>query len=201
MRAARSAGAVLALALGACRSGNAGTTDAGVLPPPSALTCEALVAPEVRDSLPGFTLKEERTCPTCGPLCIFRSAEQKDVTVSISYDCRKRFEGEDVRALLTPALNAGGVEVPALGKAAARREPVPGMLQVSAWDDDTPCGIVVTWLGKDKERALDIARMTLFATTPERLIQAGTHPAPPSSNGSPVGATPNAGLGPDAGVP
>ena len=46
------------------------------------------------------------------------------------------------------SLRAGGTEVPALGKAAARREPVPGMLQVSAWDDDTPCGIVVTWLGK-----------------------------------------------------
>jgi len=34
-------------------------------------------------------------------------------------------------------------------------------LQVVAWDDDTPCGIVVTWLGKDKERAMDLARLTL----------------------------------------
>ena len=32
-------------------------------------------------------------------------------------------------------------------------------------EDDTPCGLVVAWLGKDKERALDIARMMLFATT------------------------------------
>jgi hypothetical protein len=194
MRAGRGAGVVLALALVACRSRDAGKADAGLPPPPGALTCEALVAPEVRDSLPGFTLTEQRTCPTCGPLCTFRSAEQKDVTISIAYDCRPRFEGEDVRGLLSPTLRAGGVEVPALGKAAARREPVPGMLQVSAWDDDTPCGVVVTWLGKDKERALDIARMTLFATTPERLMQAGTSPAI-------GGSTPDAGPAPDAGLP
>ena len=176
MRAGRGAGVVLALALGACRSRDAGTADAGVLPPPSALTCEGLVTPEIRDALPGFTLKEERTCPTCGPLCTFRSAEQKDVTISIAYDCHKHPDGQDMRGLLAPTLRAGGVEVPALGKAAARREPVPGMLQVVTWDDDTPCGIVVTWLGKDKERALDIARMTLSAINGERLVQAATPP-------------------------
>lgn len=195
MRAGRGAAVVLALALGACRSRNAGTEDAGTLPPPDALHCEALVSAEVRDALSGFRMTEERPCPTCGPMCTFRSAEQKDVTVSISYDCRKRFEGEDVQGLLSPTLRAGGVEVPALGKAAARREPVPGMLQVSAWDDDTPCGIVVTWLGKDKERALDIARLTLSATTPERLVQAG---APPGIGGS---TTPDASTAPDAGLP
>ncbi|HYO57978.1 hypothetical protein [Archangium sp.] len=184
MRAGRGAGVVLALALGACRSRSAETADAGVLPPPSALSCEGLVSPEVRDSLPGFTLKEERTCPGCGPLCTFRSAEQKDVSISIAYDCRRHFDGEDVRGLLAPTLRAGGVEVPALGRVAARREPVPGMLQVVTWDDDTPCGIVVTWLGKDRERALDIARMTLFAITNERLVQAGTTAAAPSPNGS-----------------
>jgi hypothetical protein len=162
---------VLALVLGACRSRDAGTADAGVLPPPAALTCEALIPLEVRESLPGFTLKEERTCPTCGPLCTFRSAEQKSVTVSIAYDCRRRFEGADIRELLAPTLRAGGVEVPAMGRAAARREPVPGMLQVVTWDDDTPCGLVVTWLGKDRERALDIARLALFAMTAERLAQ------------------------------
>jgi hypothetical protein len=195
---------VLALALGACRSRDAGKADAGVLPPPSALTCEGLVAPEVRDALPGFTLKEERTCPGCGPLCTFHSEEQKDVTLSIAYDCRRHFEGEDVRGLLVPTLRAGGVEVPALGRAAARREPVPGMLQVVTWDDDTPCGIVVTWLGKDRERALDIARMTLFATTNERLVRAGTAAAPSTPNGSAPnigGSTPDVSPAPDAGLP
>jgi hypothetical protein len=176
MRAGRGAGVVLALTLGACRSREAGPTDAGVLPPPSALSCEALVPPEVRESLPGFTLAEERPCPSCGPLCTFHSEERKGISISIAYDCRKRFDGADVRELLGPTLRAGGVEVPALGKAAARREPVPGMLQVVTWDDDTPCGLVITWLGEDKERALDIARMTLFATNGERLAQAGTPP-------------------------
>jgi hypothetical protein len=183
---------VLALTLGACRSRDAGTPDAGVLPPPSALTCEGLVPPELRDALPGFSVKEERTCPTCGPLCTFRSAEQKDVTLSIAYDCRKHFEGEDVQALLTATLSAGGTEIPAMGRAAARREPVPGMLQVSTWDDDTPCGIIVTWLGTDKERAIDIARATLFATTPERL--AASHPdASPPDASTPEPSPPDAG--------
>ncbi|AKJ01026.1 hypothetical protein ATI61_112284 [Archangium gephyra] len=192
MRVGRGAGVVLALALGACRSRDAGAPDAGVLPPPSALTCEGLITPELRDALPGFTVKEERTCPTCGPLCTFRSAEQKDVTVSIAYDCHKLPDGQDVRGLLAPTLRAGGVEIPALGKAAARREPVPGMTQVVAWDDDTPCGVVVTWLGKDRDRAPELARTTLFAITRERLMLAGT---PPAIGGS----TPDAGPEPDAG--
>jgi hypothetical protein len=177
MRAGRGMEVVLALALAACRSRSAGTADAGVLPPQGALTCEALVPPEVHEALPGFTLQEERPCPTCGPLCTLRSAERKDVTVSIAYDCRPRDEETDVRALLTPTLRAGGVEVPALGKAAARREPVPGMLQVITWDDDTPCGLVITWLGPDKDRALDLARMVLYATNGERLARAATPPS------------------------
>lgn len=161
----------LALVLGACRSRTGGAADAGLLPAPSALTCEWLVTPDVRDDLPGFTMTEQRPCPTCGPLCVFHSAEQKDVTVSIAYDCRKRFEGEDLRGLLAPTLKAGGVEVPAMGLVAARREPVPGMLQVSAWDDDTPCGVVITWLGPNKERALNLTRSVLFATTPALLAR------------------------------
>jgi hypothetical protein len=174
MRAGRGTAVLCALVLGACRSRGAGTADAGLPPPPEALSCEALVALEVRESLPGFTLKEGRSCPSCGPLCTFRSEEDKDATVSIAFDCRKHFEGEELRGLLSPALLAGGTEVPALGRAAVRREPVPGMLQVSTWDEDTPCGIVVTWLGKDPERALDLARLTLFTLTPERLARAGT---------------------------
>jgi hypothetical protein len=193
MRAGRGvAVVVLALALGACRSRNAGPADAP--PPANDLSCERLVAPEVRDTLPGFTLQQSRPCPTCGPLCTLRSAEQKDVTVSIAYDCRKHFEGEDVQALLSPTLRAGGTEIPAMGRAAARREPVPGMLQVSTWDDDTPCGIIVTWLGADRERAIDIARATLFATTPERLTAA--HPAPSTPDALPLEAAPA-----DAGTP
>ncbi|ATB31387.1 hypothetical protein [Melittangium boletus] len=196
MRAGWGVGVVLALALSACRSRDAGSADAGFPPPPEALTCEGLVSLEVRDALPGFSFKEERPCASCGPLCVFRSAEQKDVSLSIAYDCRKRFEGEDLQALLIPTLKAGGMEVPAMGKAAARREPVPGMLQVSAWDDDTPCGIVVTWLGPDRDRALDIARMTLFATTPERLTQAATSPNKTSPH-----APGDAGTPLDAGTP
>ena len=176
MRAGRGTGVALALVLGACRSRTEGSADAGVVPAPSALTCEWVVTPDVRDDLPGFSMKEERACPTCGPLCVFRSQEQKDVTVSIAYDCRRHFDGEDVRGLLAPTLRAGGAEVPAMGRAAARREPVPGMLQVSAWDDDTPCGVVVTWLGPNKERALDLMRSVLFSTTPELLAHPGSPP-------------------------
>ncbi|WPB75118.1 hypothetical protein KYC5002_39750 [Archangium violaceum] len=197
MRVGWGAGVVLALTLGACRcSQDAGAPDAGMLPPPSALTCEGLITPEIRDALPGFTFKEERTCPTCGPLCTFRSAEQeqKEVTVSITYDCHQLPDGQDVRGLLAPTLRAGGMEIPALGKAAARREPVPGMMQVVAWDDDTPCGVVITWLGKNRDRAPELARTTLFGLTRERLMQA----TPPPAIG---GSTPDAGPDSDAGSP
>jgi hypothetical protein len=191
MRAGRGVRLVLVLALSACRSRSMGAADAGSLPPPGALRCEGLVALEIRDNLPGFSLSEERPCATCAPLCVLRSAEQKDVLLSIAWDCREHFQGEDVQALITPTLKAGGREVPAMGRAAARREPVPGMLQVSTWDDDTPCGIVVTWLGPDNERALDIARMALFSTTRERLQEAATPPADAGS--ADAGATPDAG--------
>ena len=189
-RVARGVAIWLVLALGACRSRSTGTADAGFPPFANALSCAQLVSPDVRDSLPGFTLQEERPCPTCGPLCTFHSTEQKDVTVSIAYDCREHFAGEDVQALLQPTLRANGTEIAAMGRAAARREPVPGMLQVSAWDDDTPCGIIVTWLGPDKERALDLARMTLFATTRELFTSAHAPDASTPDTASPDAAIP-----------
>jgi hypothetical protein len=162
-------GVVLALLLCACRSPE--SANAGELPSPYALTCITLVPTEVRNALPDFTVHQERPCPGCGPLCIFRSKEQPDVTISLAYDCRPRDADLDMHALVGPTLQAGGVEVPALGRAAARREPVPGMMQVVAWDDDTPCSLIVTWLGEGRERAQDLARMALAALTHERLAR------------------------------
>ncbi|MHA7628376.1 hypothetical protein [Corallococcus sp. M7] len=161
---------LMALALGACSRPGAGTeaSDAGALGlpgRPSPLTvpsCEELLPADLRDlTLNGFTMKEERACPTCGPVCSLRSAALADVSVSVTYDCQPSYAGADVRALLAPTLNAGGEEIPALGKAAARRNPVQGMTQVVAWDDDTPCVVVVTWLGDDPDRAMDVARLAV----------------------------------------
>ena len=90
MRRAVRGVAIVALGLVACRSRSTGAADAGFPPHANALSCAQLVGLEVRDSLPGFTLREERPCPTCGPLCTFHSDEQKDVTVSIAYDCREQ---------------------------------------------------------------------------------------------------------------
>jgi hypothetical protein len=117
-------------------------------------------------------LKEDRACPTCGPLCTFRSAAELGTTVSLAYECEPRASSVEVRELLAPTLKAGGVEVPALGRAAARRAPVPGMLQVVAWDDDSPCALVVTWLGGGPERAVDVMRTALQAVTSASLAAA-----------------------------
>lgn len=161
---------VVALALGACRPREATEADAGSTGVPArpgsmALpACEVLLPADLRDlTLNGFTAKEERACPTCGPLCTYRSAAEPDVTVSIAYDCQERYASADLHALLEPTLRAGGEEVPALGRAAASRAPVQGMTQVVAWDDDTPCAVVVTWLGGDAERAFDVTRLALQA--------------------------------------
>ncbi|TQF08665.1 hypothetical protein FJV41_48690 [Myxococcus llanfairpwllgwyngyllgogerychwyrndrobwllllantysiliogogogochensis] len=164
----------LALGLG-CRSRPTETgTDAGPARAPVANAtlpaCEALLPTDVRESmLPGFTMKEERACPSCGPLCTFRSASEKDVTVSVTWDCQPHYAQADTHALLLPSLNMGGEEIPALGRAAARRAPAQGMLQVMAWDDDTPCALVVTWLGGDPEQALDVTRLALTSTRPETV--------------------------------
>lgn len=170
MRAGRGAGLVLALVLGACRSSSEAPADAGITVAPNTLHCETLLPVDVREfALPGFTLQEERPCPTCGPLCALRSAAEPEVRVSLAYDCQARFSGMETEALIAPTLKAGGLQVSAMGRAAARRSPAPGMLQVVAWDDDTPCAIVVTWLGGDTERAVDVTRTALHATTPASI--------------------------------
>lgn len=177
MRGGWAGGWVLALTLGACRaSGPATPVDAGQPPPPpppgaaTAASCEALLPSDLRELvLPGFTVKEDRACARCGPLCTFRAAAEPGTTVSLSYNCEQKDPSVEVRELLAPTLNAGGVEVPALGRAAARRSPVPGMLQVVAWDDDTPCVLVVTWMGTGPERAVDVMRTALQTANPAAL--------------------------------
>jgi hypothetical protein len=138
--------------------------------------CESLLPTDLRElALPGFSLKAEPTCPTCSQLCTFSSAAEPGTTVSLAYECAPRDATVEVRELLAPTLKAGGVEVPALGRAAARRVPVPGMLQVVAWDDDSPCALVVTWLGggpERAERAVDVMRTALQAVTATSLAAA-----------------------------
>lgn len=172
MRAAWGAGLVLALGLGGCRSSSPDTpADAGPPLAPDALRCETLLPPEVREyTLPGFSLQEERPCPTCGPLCTLRTEADPEVRVSLAYDCRPLAPDVEQETLLGPTLKAGGVQLVGMGRAAARRAPAPGMLQVLVWDDDTPCAIVVTWLGGNTERAVDVARTALHATTPASLL-------------------------------
>jgi hypothetical protein len=184
---------VLALALGACQTRTSSMPeDAGLSPPPepgAGASCEVLLPSELRElALPGFSVTEDRACPSCGPRCTFRSADEPGTTVSLAYNCQPRDPTADVRELLEPTLSAGGVEVPALGRAAARRAPVPGMLQVVAWDDDTPCVLVVTWLGGGPERAVDVMRTALQAATSAALAlldsqDAGTAPAPAEDTG------------------
>lgn len=197
-------GLVLCLALGGCRERPAASAvDAGVSPVPVPVPaarvgppCEVLLPEDVRElALPGASLREERTCATCGPLCTLRSAAEPDTTVSFAYSCEPRAPSVEVRELLAPTLKAGGVEVPALGRAAARRSPVPGLLQVMAWDDDTPCALVVTWLGRGNERAVDIMRNALQAVTPQSLVppatqEPGTPALAPEDAGPPPPGTP-----------
>ncbi|GMU03019.1 hypothetical protein KH5H1_71390 [Corallococcus caeni] len=194
MRVGRGA-LLMALALGACSKPGAGTgtSDAGTLTGlpgrPSPLTvpsCEELLPADLRDlTLNGFTMKEDRACPTCGPLCSLRSAAMPDVAVSVAYDCQPHYANADVRALLAPTLNAGGEEIPALGRAAARRNPVQGMTQVVTWDDDTPCVVVVTWLGDDPDRALDVARLAVTSHHGmlDPTADAGTEPPADAGDG------------------
>ncbi len=213
MRAGWGAGLVLALVLGACRASAPGATgDAGPPPAPEVAAsppwapdsttsqgCEALLPADLRELvLPGFTVSEDRACARCGPRCTLRSAAEPGITVSFAYSCEPRDPSADVHELLVPTLNAGGVEVPALGRAAARRSPIPGMLQVVAWDDDTPCVLVVTWLGPGSERAVDVMRTALQATNTISVAAAQTTDAGTPSDSPEDGGTPPGG---DAGVP
>ncbi|WP_244238698.1 hypothetical protein, partial [Corallococcus terminator] len=201
MRVGRGA-LLMALALGACSRPGANTeatdaTDAGVIglpgrPSPLAIpSCDVLLPEDLRDlTLNGFAMKEERACPTCGPLCTLHSAAMPDVSLSVAYDCQPGYASADVRALLEPTLNAGGEEVSALGRAAARRSPVQGMTQVVAWDDDTPCVVVVTLLGDDPDRAMDVARLAVTSHKGmDPAEDAGTE-APGDAGDNPFGDAP-----------
>ena len=221
MRAGWGVGLVLALVLGACRASAPGASvdaglppsseaDAGLPPPPGAaeaLRCEALLPADLREfMLAGFSVTEDRACDSCGPLCIFRSPADRNITISLAYNCEPRDPSADVRELLAPTLNAGGVEVPALGRAGARRAPVPGMLQVVAWDDDTPCVLVVTWLGKGPERAVEVMRMALQAATATSVASAwavatGTPPGFTEDGGTPLDSSGDGGIPPQPGEP
>lgn len=215
MRAGWGAGLVLALVLGACRASAPGASaDAGPPPAPevAALSppspgsatsqgCEALLPTDLRELvLHGFTVSEDRACPSCGPRCTFRSADEPGTTVSLAYNCEPRDPSADVRELLEPTLNAGGVEVPALGRAAARRSPIPGMLQVVAWDDDTPCVLVVTWLGGRTDRAEDVMRTALQSANATSVASVRALATSTPSNSPKDGGSPPASSG-DAGAP
>ncbi|HET9451589.1 MAG TPA: hypothetical protein VFO83_11925 [Aggregicoccus sp.] len=166
---------VALLALGGCRSQDPGPPALAV--PAEGLRCEVLLPPEVREPLlPGGQLHEERRCATCAPVCSLRAAAASDTVVSVAYDCRPRVDTDALR-LLQPTLRAGGEEVPALGRAGARMSPAPGMLQVITLDDDTPCQLVITWLGAGSERALELARVALHAANPDTVR--GIAPPPP----------------------
>ncbi|WP_141617742.1 hypothetical protein [Myxococcus sp. AB036A] len=189
MRAGGRAALFMALALAACRSRPSDTpaVDAGTPAPPAERAalpdCEVLLPADDRElMLPGFTMKQERACPTCGPLCSFRSDAEPGLAVSITWDCNARYAQSDIHELMAPTLQAGGVEVPALGRAAVRRAPAQGMSQVLAWDDDTDCAVVVTWLGGETERAVEVARSALTATRPA-VLDAGTPGAPKEDAG------------------
>ncbi|SDD30021.1 hypothetical protein [Myxococcus virescens] len=189
MRAGGRAALFMALALAACRSRPSDTpvVDAGTPAPPAERAalpdCEVLLSADDRElMLPGFTMKQERACPTCGPLCSFRSDAEPGLAVSITWDCNARYAQSDIHELMAPTLQAGGVEVPALGRAAVRRAPAQGMSQVLAWDDDTDCAVVVTWLGGETERAVEVARSALIATRPA-VLDAGIPGAPKEDAG------------------
>jgi hypothetical protein len=166
---------VALLALAGCRSQEPGPPALEV--PAEGLRCEVLLPPDLREPLlPGARFSEERRCPTCPPVCSLRAPAPADIAVSVAYDCHVRVDPDALR-LLQPALRAGGEEVPALGRAGARMSPAPGMLQVVTLDDDTPCQLVVTWLGAGSERALELARVALHAANPDTVR--GIAPPPP----------------------
>jgi hypothetical protein len=72
------------------------------------------------------------------------------------------------------------------------------MLQVVAWDDDTPCVLVVTWLGTGPERAVDVMRTALqMANTASleavRAVAKGASAGDAGDAGAPPGDAVDAG--------
>lgn len=129
--------------------------------------CENVLPGEVRQRFfTGWKAEEKQDCPDCAPVCSFTHAKSRS-QATVAYVCggRQNTEAEMRQARAEDE----GTELPGVGRYAYRSID-EGWASVDAWDDDSPCVLVVQWKGKDQQhQVVELARAVVTATTRERV--------------------------------
>jgi hypothetical protein len=89
--------------------------------------------------------------------------EQPLGVLTFTVDCATRYEEEELRSLKEQLLSGQHTELPALGRMAVQSLPSPSMRQVQAFDDQTPCALILTWMGEGADEAPAVAGALLRA--------------------------------------
>lgn len=114
--------------------------------------------------------------------------------LTLTFDCRHRAKDREVEAVRERILEEQGTELTGIGRAALRAKPTGELEQLTAWDDDSPCTLTVTWAGEGREQAVALLRPLLTPDTAAPPAQpsapldtgdAGDPPSPPDA-GTPV---------------
>jgi hypothetical protein len=155
----------------------------GPLPPVEApalesnesLDCAKLVPQDVRDALlAGWQVDEgggqSPRVPNSPKLCDFIKGSPQNL-LKVAFDCRHALSDGALRSLREALVERGGQEVSGLGRGAVERADERNTIsQVTAWDDDTPCYVLVTWRGEGRDQAVELARRLVASTIPASLL-------------------------------
>jgi hypothetical protein len=138
------------------------------------LDCAALVPQALRDAmLAGWQVDENGgqgpRVPNAPRFCNFIKGSPQNL-LKVAFDCRHALSDDAIRPMREALLAGGGRELPGIGRGAVERADTPNELtQVTAWDDDTPCSILVTWRGEGHEQAVELVRQLVASTLPASL--------------------------------
>jgi len=138
------------------------------------LDCAKLVPQDVRDAtLAGWQVDESASpsprVPNAPKSCNFIKGSPQNL-LKVAFDCRHALSDDALRRLREALVASGGREVPGIGRGAVERDDSANELsQVTAWDDDAPCYLLVTWRGEGREQAVELARRLVASTTPASL--------------------------------
>lgn len=174
------------VALCACRQDEAppnAPIPPGPLPTPpervlvsnSQLSCELLVPPGTREAFLKDWAEEPPPAvadiPNAPRRCHFVKGTPAN-QVKLAFDCRRRVTDTELARMKRVLLTEQAIEVPALGRGAVKLTPRPGLVQLTTWDADSPCYVLLTWMGEGNELISDLARALLDGLETQKVLPA-----------------------------
>lgn len=137
------------------------------------LSCELLVPAAVRETfLKDWSeepVPEAAGIPNAPRRCHFVKGTPPS-RVKLAFDCRRRATDAELERMKQVLLTDQALEVPGLGRAAVKHTSRPGLVQLTTWDADSPCYLLVTWLGEGNEQVSEVARALLDGLDAQKVL-------------------------------